>query len=377
MGVSEDVPIQTAHTLRGRQVHCSKRQAKLAATGLMDSPPEDIFDRAVRLATKVTGRPVGLLSLVDGSRQFFKAQQGLTGWAAEDRQTPLSHSFCQHVVDQDAPLRVTDAREDPLLRDNLAIPDLDVIAYLGVPVRGPDGSPLGSFCVIDDAPYEWNDEELAALEDITAMIEAEISLREAAKQRDMVLDEMNHRMKNVFTLVSGMIRQTERASADKKAMSEALSGRLQALSMAHSLVIPSASRPEKDVTLNELAESVLAPHPKAQIATDGPDITLGPKAAVAFALILHELATNAAKYGAFCDGSGQIDMTWGIAEDQLSLSWREVLAREIAGQENTAGFGSRLLQMNVESQLNGVLKRDLTPRGMHVSMAVPIDALGS
>ncbi|MEM0900033.1 MAG: GAF domain-containing protein [Pseudomonadota bacterium] len=143
----------------------------------MDSPIEDTFDRAVRLATRILGAPVGLLSLVDGERQFFKAQIGLPEPSATDRQTPLTHSFCQHVVAANAPLSVRDAREDPLVKDNLAIPDLGVIAYLGVPVHAPSGHVLGSFCAIQSEPRDWTAQEREALEDIAATIETEIALR--------------------------------------------------------------------------------------------------------------------------------------------------------------------------------------------------------
>lgn len=139
-------------------VNSRRRLAALAQTGLVDTLPEEAFDRAVRLATRLTGTPVALFSLVDATRQFFKAQTGLSAEVATSRETPLSHSFCQYVVSQDSPLAVSDARRHPLLRDNLAVPELDVIAYLGVPVHGPGGETLGSICAIDSNPHEWTEE---------------------------------------------------------------------------------------------------------------------------------------------------------------------------------------------------------------------------
>ena len=157
------------------------RLAALEATGLLDTPPEEDFDRFTRLASRLVGAPVVLLSLVDRDRQFFKSQQGLSGWAAADRETPLSHSFCKHVVQSDEPLVVSDARSDPLLVENLAIRDLGVIAYAGMPVRSTEGDVLGSFCAIHPEPHEWTEEELALLEDIAQAAVAEIRLRAAAE----------------------------------------------------------------------------------------------------------------------------------------------------------------------------------------------------
>ena len=156
----------------------------LAASSLMDSAPEAPFDRAVTLASSVLDAPVSLFSLVDDERQFFKAQEGLSGETAQARQTPLTHSFCQHVVTKAEPLRVTDAREHPLVRDNLAIRDLDVVAYLGVPVRDPDGHVLGSLCAIAPEPRDWNERDLDHLSGIARGIETELSLRAALAEAE-------------------------------------------------------------------------------------------------------------------------------------------------------------------------------------------------
>src|ERR1700744_6200278 len=101
-----------------------ERLGAVAETHLPDSAPEEPFDRLTRMVTRLLGVPVSLVSLVDDKRQFFKSLQGLTGWAGEQRQTPLSPSFCQHVVIQEKPLIVTDAERDPLVRENRAVGDL-------------------------------------------------------------------------------------------------------------------------------------------------------------------------------------------------------------------------------------------------------------
>ncbi|GAB5543537.1 MAG: GAF domain-containing sensor histidine kinase [Sandaracinaceae bacterium] len=153
------------------------RLEALRRTGLLDAPPEEIFDRLTKLAARALGAPVALVSLVDDHRQFFKSQVGLAEPWASDRETPLSHSFCQHVVLSEAPLVVSDAREHPVVCDNLAVRDLDVVAYAGVPIRLSRGELLGSFCVIDTQPREWTEQDLDVLSGLADAVIAEIELR--------------------------------------------------------------------------------------------------------------------------------------------------------------------------------------------------------
>lgn len=166
-----------------RRLQDADRLSALNKTALLHTPAEAVFDRAVVLATYVLGTPVGLISLVDDRRQFFKARVGLSEPVASRRETPLSHSFCQYVVTSDEPLIVNDARENSILRDNLAISDLSVIAYLGVPIHDPDGHVLGSFCAIDDKPRDWTRQDKKILENIRTGVESEIALRAELQRR--------------------------------------------------------------------------------------------------------------------------------------------------------------------------------------------------
>ena len=158
--------------------HAVSDAGRLAAqhrTGLMDTEPDERFDGLARVAAKALHTPVAMVSLVDHDRQFFKACIGLTKepWASQ-RGTPLSHSFCQHAVASRRPLVVDDAREDPTLRDNPAIRDLDVIAYAGIPLIGADGHAIGTLCVIDHRPRHWRGEETALLQEIASAVVAQI-----------------------------------------------------------------------------------------------------------------------------------------------------------------------------------------------------------
>jgi GAF domain-containing protein len=158
-----------------RAVADAGRLAALHRTGLLDTDPDERFDGLARVAAKALHAPIALVTLVDEDRQFFKSCIGLTKepWASR-RETPLSHSFCQHAVATRRPLVVDDAREDPTLRDNLGIRDLDVIAYAGIPLIGSDGEALGTLCVIDDRPRHWRGEDTALLQEIANAVVAQI-----------------------------------------------------------------------------------------------------------------------------------------------------------------------------------------------------------
>ena len=155
----------------------------LRRLNILDTPPEESFDRFTRLAGRLLGVPVALISLVDADRQFFKSCVGLPEPWATRRETPLSHSFCQHVVASGAALVVGDAKGHPLVSGNLAIRDLGVAAYLGVPLTTPDGHVLGALCAIDDHPRSWGPEDASVLADLAAAVMTEVNLREEVAAR--------------------------------------------------------------------------------------------------------------------------------------------------------------------------------------------------
>jgi hypothetical protein len=180
----EAIAERAARRQRGERepspVHAPARLRELRGTRLLDSPPEESFDRLTRLTSTVLNVPIALVSLVEDDRQFFKSCLGLPQPWARQRQTPLSHSFCQHVVESGEPLVISDAREHPVLRDNLAIRDIGVIAYMGVPLITPSGNVLGTLCAIDHQPRHWTTEQVEILSNLAGSVLSEIQLHAAA-----------------------------------------------------------------------------------------------------------------------------------------------------------------------------------------------------
>ena len=156
------------------------RLSSVADTGLMDAPARPILDRYVKLVRLILGVPVALVSLVDSERQFFASHDGLPEPWATRGQTPLSYSFCKHVVGEARRLVVEDSAVDERVRGNLAVTELGVAAYAGCPIRTTDGRVLGSFCAIDDRPRRWTPRELEILELLTQSVSDEIEFRKRA-----------------------------------------------------------------------------------------------------------------------------------------------------------------------------------------------------
>ncbi|WP_433832885.1 GAF domain-containing SpoIIE family protein phosphatase [Actinoplanes sp. CA-015351] len=145
-------------------------------TGL-DAKPDPAFDRFASIVQRTLGVPVALVSLVDDAQQVFPGACGLAEPWQQQRWTPLSHSFCQHVVTSAEPLVITDARTDPRAAGNLAVTELGVVGYAGMPLTDADGYVLGSLCAIDTSPRQWTTDELVLLADLAAACSDSLRLR--------------------------------------------------------------------------------------------------------------------------------------------------------------------------------------------------------
>jgi hypothetical protein len=159
------------------QLSDPSRLAVLRKFGLLDTPPEDVFDQLTRVAARVTKSPMALVSIVDVDRQFLKSRIGSLNTGPARRETPISHSFCQYAVISKEPLIIPDAREHPLVKDNPAVTEYGVIAYLGVPLVTPEGYALGTLCVLDSKPREWQEEHVEVLRSLASAIISTLNSR--------------------------------------------------------------------------------------------------------------------------------------------------------------------------------------------------------
>jgi PAS domain S-box-containing protein len=204
--------------------------------------------------------------------------------------------------------------------------------------------------------------------------------KHAEEQQTMLVAELNHRVKNILAIVQSIARQTIRSSASLTDFMHTFSGRLRALAIAHDNLTQTRWI---GIGLKELLTAVLAPHLSAKeerVTMEGPAILLAAGAAVPLSMALHELTTNAAKYGALSARGGRIDITWTLTggEDQsVELSWREHGGPRVE-RGTSAGFGTVLIDRVISYDLDGTTKIDFDPSGVHCTLAFPIrDQSGS
>ena len=213
------LPSRPGSHSKGDLTHVLEDEARLEAlrqTSLLDSPPEEAFDRLTRLATVVLHVPVAIISLLDRDRQFIKSACGLSGSLDSLRKTPLEHSFCKHPVGSGEPLIVADNRKHPVVGEYPAVTELGLIAYAGIPLVTSDGHALGTFCVLDGEPHDWTDGEVEILrvlatsaiyemdlrrhvgelramtENLQSVVDSRTSELRAAEERQRVLLEVNN-----------------------------------------------------------------------------------------------------------------------------------------------------------------------------------------
>jgi two-component system CheB/CheR fusion protein len=222
-------------------------------------------------------------------------------------------------------------------------------------------------------PYELSDSAASALlltfVDITNVIRAE-------EYEKILVAEINHRVKNTLSVVMSIATNTFKRSTTLEGFSTGLMGRLQALAHTHDVL----SRTNwANTPLRALIEGEIAPYAADEdksVALDGPNLSLVPKAALAMGMAIHELATNAAKYGALSVPIGKVRVRWSIqgkaAEKNLIIEWIETGGPSVENARGHKGFGMELLERGLKFELGGETKLQFLPKGLHCLIQIPM-----
>ena len=202
----------------------------------------------------------------------------------------------------------------------------------------------------------------------------------AMEQRELISHELSHRIKNIFAVINGLIGLSSREDPEIRPVADKLRERVMSLGKAHDFVRPhsDASRPTKrQSSLQGMLEELLSAYQSedgTRVSITGDDIDIDDRSATPFALLFHELATNAAKYGALSvpDGRVAIDMEKGT--DRVCIRWHEQGGPRVS-EERKAGFGSRLIEMSAERQLGGKAERHWNEDGLRVEIDLPASSM--
>lgn len=194
--------------------------------------------------------------------------------------------------------------------------------------------------------------------------------KRADEQQRLLLQELNHRVKNTLTVVQGLAHQTFKSGAVPPDLLRSFEGRLGALAAAHNLLM---KQTWEATPMADAAEAALRPFQSAgqRISLEGPGILLTPSKTVTLTLALHELATNAAKYGALAKDGGTVELRWTTELDRLTVTWREHGGPSVV-QPAKSGFGTRLLQRAIASDLDGTVEIDFAPAGLVCIIVAPL-----
>lgn len=195
--------------------------------------------------------------------------------------------------------------------------------------------------------------------------------RALAERQQRVLQESEHRVRNMLTVVAAIARQTARGAADMESFNTAFAGRLDSLAKAHELL---TGKVWQDVALTALVERVLGGDVAAGRARyGGPEVLLKPGQVLGLSMILHELYTNAVKYGALCSDDGQLAIDWRIDGGEVEFVWSES-GIPCAAENHGSGFGQRMIAMSIKSDLRGTIDRDWRPDGLTAVLRFKLEA---
>jgi two-component system CheB/CheR fusion protein len=205
------------------------------------------------------------------------------------------------------------------------------------------------------------------------------------EQQELLLGELDHRVKNLFSIIGGVVALTARSASTPGDMATKIAGRLGAMANAHQLVRPQRMGPgaeKPETTLLEIIRTVLGPYvesaggdgePRALV--EGPVVAVNGDAVTSMAMILHEMATNAAKYGAFSMPTGRVRISWEVTDMRLELVWAEQGGPPVDRPPAREGFGSQLARRSVNGQLSGQLDYEWNPEGLRIHLTAAMERL--
>ncbi|WP_296709530.1 PAS domain S-box protein [Rhodoblastus sp.] len=206
--------------------------------------------------------------------------------------------------------------------------------------------------------------------------------RRAEQQQRLLLAEMSHRIKNLFSLAGSIVTLSARSAASASQLASAVSERLRALAKAHELTIPTDAfrATGARATLQSLIETVMAPYqdlcaPRPRIRVKCCDTPISGEAVTSFALLINELATNAAKYGSLSAPDGRVEINCGEHDGRFVIDWQEIGGPKVSIPSGAEGFGSRLVNATVEGRLNGSIRREWKPEGLAIHVSIDADRI--
>jgi PAS domain S-box-containing protein len=252
--------------------------------------------------------------------------------------------------------------------------DLNVRAAFGVPIKSGD-KVIAVLEFFNDVVTERDPNVLLIARTFGDQVGRVLERREVLQRQDMLVAELNHRVKNMLAVVLAIAAHTARGKDSIDLFKKEFSGRLMSLGRSYSLLTASEW---KQTPIKDIIEEIVTPHvPDQRLDFEGPEFSLSAKATLAMSMILHELVTNAVKYGALSVPAGRIALRWTLADREASaaevaLLWEESGLSDLQEPEQRSGFGSKLIEMSTRQELGGRVETIYRPEGIRYDFRFPL-----
>ncbi|MFQ6548920.1 sensor histidine kinase [Aestuariibius sp. 2305UL40-4] len=379
-----------------RAVENEDRLAALRSRHLLDTPRESDFDAIAALAAAICDAPIALISLVEDTRQWFKAAIGV-----DIRQTTIDRSICALAIRQSDLFVIPDTTADPRTADNpLVAGELHLRFYAGMPLTGADGLPLGTLCVLDTKPRTLSDVQAQTLRTLARQVMAQIDLRsalrnladdqreiehqtrrltEALGQQDILRKEIDHRVKNSLQQVSALLglQATEAGDGPLADGLREAQGRVRAIAEIHDQLHRSSTSATVDLSayLDRLAD-ILRSQARPGITLDlrSDPVEVPSRYAGSLALFVNEFVSNALKHAFPDDYAGRIDITFRHDSPYLRGVFRDngPNKTDLASAAARPGLGLKVMQASA-AQIGGTLRFDTADSGASATLEIPLD----
>jgi two-component sensor histidine kinase/CheY-like chemotaxis protein len=226
----------------------------------------------------------------------------------------------------------------------------------------------------------WTSEEISVADSLRiTLLEVVLRLADAAnqerehanKQQDMLIAELNHRVRNILNLIRGLVSQSKEGAETIDQFAEIIGSRIHALARAHDQVTQTDWSPSSLYNLIRTETDAYASDGADRVQIDGMDAMIAPAAFTTLALVVHEMMTNSCKYGALSDMRGQVTITISNADDEaLEIDWRESGGPQVEAPTRR-GFGSTIIERTIPHELGGIAEVDYAPEGLHATFIIP------
>jgi PAS domain S-box-containing protein len=355
----------------------AKQQEALAQLGeraLAEPDIERLLNDAVStVALTLSADFVKILELLPGDREFL-LRAGF-GWKSDLVGTVLTtaepNSLARFTLESPVPVVIEDFANETRFQIAPYLKDHNCVCGMNVTIAGRDGRAYGILGVCSSHARRFNAQDTTFLAAVANLLTGAIQRRQLEQRHELMIRDMRHRTGNLFSQLLALFSQTARTSKNIPDLTSKYQARVLAMANAHRLITEGGWQ---SIRIMELLHVVLGPY-LDRASLDGPNVDLEPDPVFNLSAALHELAANAIKHGSLSRPKGQLDLRWSVDRTQrgmtLILDWVERNGPP-ARRPRKTGFGTRLIDLVIERQLNGQVIRTYASEGLAVKLLVPL-----